>query len=323
MISSVTVVTGEYESSSSMGTPAFELHAADGTLLGSGSGTTSTSPGNIDQATFTGISYSQLAGLRVRTYASQGSALSGATATVNWVSLVVAFTPAGNVAITPATLNAPAGFPQCAVSTGEAVTPATVTATAGFPQCTAGLLAATVQAVTLNATAGFPSGSTSGIVNAAITPGDTLAAAAGFPQCTAGLLAASAQASAITALAGFPQCSASGTVNAAPAPAVLAAAAGFPQCSAGLLAATAQASVITALAGFPQCAASGVANAAVTAVTLAATAQIPACLVIASATGPEYAGAADVLAGGTGTWSDPSAATGPPPEPVGAGWAVP
>ena len=162
VISSVTVVIGEYESALTVGAPTFELHDSLGNLLGSGTGSVSVSPANIDQVTVTGINYAQLAaGLRVRIYASQGSSSAGATTMVDWVSLVIAFTPAGNAAVVPVTLNAAAGFPQCAAATGETAAPATLNASAVIPQCSAGLL------------------------NANVTPGDMLAAAAGFPQCTA------------------------------------------------------------------------------------------------------------------------------------------
>ena len=102
----------------------------------------------------------------------------------------------------------------------------------------------------------------------------------------------------------------------------LAAGAGFPQCSAGLLNAFAQNAILAALAGFPQCAASGVVNASITpGDILNGVAAVPACLVIAAETGPDYAGSAGILAGGTGTWTDPAAATGPPDQ-QDASWAV-
>ena len=135
MITSVTVVTGQHASDPAMGSPVTELHAADGTLLGSATGTTSVSPAHQDSATFTGISYAQLGGLRVRSYASQGSASPGAVASVSWVSLVVAFTPAGNAAAVPSVLAAAAGFPPAGVSgvVNASAAPAALAAIAGFP----------------------------------------------------------------------------------------------------------------------------------------------------------------------------------------------
>ena len=322
-ISGVTVVLGHCESDSSMGAPLFELHAADGTLLGSGTGTTSTDPRHEDQATFSGISYAQLDGLRVRIYASQGGASSGAVAQVGWVSLVVAFTPAGNAAVVPATLTAATGFGAAAASgvTSAAITAAGPAAAAGFPQCTMGLYAAVLPAI-LAATAGFPAATASGIISAAITS-SAIAATAGFPQCTAGLLAAAAFPARLTTAAGFPAAVASGVISASAAPAVLSVTAGFIQCTAGLQAAAVLPAQLTAAAGFPSAAVLGVINAAVAPAMLAAFAAVPACLVIASSTGPDYPASAGVLAGGTGTWADPVAAAGPPPDASNAEWTVP
>ena len=321
VISGVTVVIGQFQSAGTMGSPSFELHAADGTLLGTASGSTSTSSSHIDQATFSPVTYAQLGGLRVRIYANQGSASPGAVSSVSWVSLVVAFTPAGNAAAQAAVLAASAGFPPAAVSTGEAAAPAVLAAAAGFPQCTAGLYAASVFPGTLAAPAGFPQCAASGIVNAAAAPA-ALAVSASFPA-VAILQAATVLPAVLAAAAGFPAATASGIVNASIAPSALPATAGFPAATTGLYSVSVLPGLIAALAGFPAAAASGVVNASVVpGDLLAAIVAVPACLVTASATGPGYAGSADVLAGGSGTWAGPAGATGSP-DPADATWTVP
>ena len=84
-----------------MGPPSYELWDDSGTpsLLGSGTGVTSTSSANVDSVTFTNVTYAMLATLRVRIYAHQGTAPKGAIQNVNWVNLTANITPAANTAL--------------------------------------------------------------------------------------------------------------------------------------------------------------------------------------------------------------------------------
>jgi hypothetical protein len=229
-IASVTVVLNQWAAGAGMGAPSFELW--DGTTAQIGvtaTGTATTSPANIDTATFTGVSYAQLATLQVRVYVSASSSAHGSTLSVNWVSLVVAFTPAGNAAIFPAALPIP---------------------------------------VTMGAPA------VSGVSNALarLTP---LAVGVSIPAGLAGVYAATVT----------PLLLAAGSVI------------GLPS----IFAET---------------------DCAAPAARLAAAAVIPAALIVASSTGPDYAGAATVLSGGTGTWTTPAGATGSP-DVSNATWTVP
>ena len=231
-ITSVTVVISEWASGAGMAGTTFQLwDGIANTQIGSNqTGNASTSPANLDTAVFTGVSYSQLAGLRVRIYAN--ALASGVTEMTATVSLVVTFTPAVNAYTAP----------------GDA----------------------------LAEIAAFPAVTASGVINATAQPGDTLAGAVVFPAVTV-----------------------SNGVNDTASPAVLVCAAAFP--------------AVTA---------SGVISATASPAVLACASQVVAALVVASSTGPDYAGAMDTLPGGLGSWANVAGAVGPP-DGTDATWTSP
>lgn len=172
-ITSVTVVINEWASTSAMNAATFELWDGTSARIGSTQiGTPSTSPYNLDSATFTGVTYSQLATLRVRIYANAGSSAQGDQELANSVSLTVAFTPSTNAAATVAVLKEATVFPAV-----TAVGQHNATATPGdsiptftsFPAVTAGQLSINGLPVILRAATVFPPVTASGVVNASIT----------------------------------------------------------------------------------------------------------------------------------------------------------
>ena len=67
-----------------MGAPRLELWDGTSAQIGAdASGTHTTSTANVDTFTITGVTYSQLAELRVRIYANCGTAAAGATQSVD------------------------------------------------------------------------------------------------------------------------------------------------------------------------------------------------------------------------------------------------
>jgi len=98
IINSVTVSIGEFQSTSAMGACTFQLWDAGTAQIGTTqTGTASTSSSNVSTATFTGVSYSQLATLRVRIFGHQGTASAGATESVDYVSLTVNYSSSATV----------------------------------------------------------------------------------------------------------------------------------------------------------------------------------------------------------------------------------
>ena len=96
-IGSVTVAVTEHQSSAAQAPCTFELWVYSSTPVIIGTtqtGTASISGGNVSSAVFTGVTYAQLATLRVRVY---GNALSGSgyTESVDSVGITVSYTPAG------------------------------------------------------------------------------------------------------------------------------------------------------------------------------------------------------------------------------------
>ena len=90
----VQVTVAQFQSSALMGAPRIELW--DGTSAQIGAdvfGAVTTSTGNVDTFTITGVTYSQLATLRVRVYANSGAAAAGATQSVDSVGLAVCYSP--------------------------------------------------------------------------------------------------------------------------------------------------------------------------------------------------------------------------------------
>lgn len=120
-INSVTVALNQFQSNTLMTGPRVELwdFSGSGVMIGSFTGAHTTSTANIDTQLFTGISYSQLATLRVRVYGTQGTAPKGSVQYLNWTSLTVSYTPAsGNTSV----------LARVATGTGTAASAVVVTA---------------------------------------------------------------------------------------------------------------------------------------------------------------------------------------------------
>lgn len=172
-ITSVTVVINEWASSAGMNAATFELWDGTSARIGSTQiGTPSTSPYNLDSATFTGVTYSQLATLRVRIYANAGSSVQGDQELANSVSLTVAFTPSTNATAVVAVLKQATVLPavttvgqhNAAATAGDSIPTFT-----SFPAVTAGQLSITGLPAVLRAATVFPPVTASGVVNASIT----------------------------------------------------------------------------------------------------------------------------------------------------------
>jgi hypothetical protein len=172
-ITSVTVVVNDFASTSAMNPISFELWDGTSAKIGSTQiGTASTSPYNLDSATFTGVTYSQLATLRVRLYANAGSSVQGDQELASSVSLTVAFTPATNAAATAAVLKEATIFP--AVTTvgqhnASAAPGDSIPVFTSFPAVTAGQLSIAAAPTILRCATVLPPVTTQGIVNASIT----------------------------------------------------------------------------------------------------------------------------------------------------------
>jgi hypothetical protein len=100
-ILALTVAVAQFTTDANMAPPTYELWDYSGTpaIIGTTqTGTVSLSNGNVDTITWTGVTYAQLATLRVRIRAYQGTANSGAQQLVNWASVSVTFTQLAGLA---------------------------------------------------------------------------------------------------------------------------------------------------------------------------------------------------------------------------------
>jgi hypothetical protein len=95
-INSVTATVNQWASAATLGAPTYQLWDGTAAQIGAdATGSVSTSTSNTDSPSWTGVTYSQLATLRFRVSAHQGSAASGVTQSVDWVGLTVNYTPSG------------------------------------------------------------------------------------------------------------------------------------------------------------------------------------------------------------------------------------
>jgi hypothetical protein len=92
-ITLVTLNVNQFTTDANIAPLSYELWDFTGTpaLLGTAAGTVSTTSSNVDTANFTGVTYPMLGTLRVRIYAAQGTATSGAQQAVGWASLTVTY----------------------------------------------------------------------------------------------------------------------------------------------------------------------------------------------------------------------------------------
>ena len=108
-ISSVTVAINQFASTALMDAPTFELWDGTSARIGAAqTGTASTDPAHEDSATFTGVTYAQLGTLRVRIYAHSGTAATGASFSVDGVTITVAYTAVAGSVVAPAAIAAAA-----------------------------------------------------------------------------------------------------------------------------------------------------------------------------------------------------------------------
>lgn len=107
-IMAVTLTVNQFVTSASMGAPRIELWDGTSAQIGADQyGTVSTTTSNTDTLTFTGVTYSQLAGLRVRVYGNQGAAAPGAQQAIGWASLTVTYQAAAGGTTLPELVMAP------------------------------------------------------------------------------------------------------------------------------------------------------------------------------------------------------------------------
>jgi hypothetical protein len=146
-IDSVTATVNCWTSAAGMGPLAYELRDEFGNLIGTATGTASTSTAHYDTVIFPPPDWNQLAGLRLLIYADQGSASSGSVASVDYAAMSVSYlvtgipyaiAPAGQAAAAaaapapgvPAAVNA--GLAAAAASAPPAAVQRGVTASAGL-----------------------------------------------------------------------------------------------------------------------------------------------------------------------------------------------
>jgi hypothetical protein len=95
-VDSVTATVNCWASGITAGPLGYELHdGKTGALLGTTTGTASTSPAHSDQVTFPAPSWAALYWLQLQIFASPGSAPSGTTVSVDYAALSVTYVPSG------------------------------------------------------------------------------------------------------------------------------------------------------------------------------------------------------------------------------------
>ena len=127
-----------------MDPPSAQLWDGTSSQIGAtATGTDTTSSANTDTFTFTGVTYSQLATLRVRIYANGGTATAGATQSVDYAALTVAYMPKNpgvSTTVSPAVLAIATAQPAVTVSPRNAnPAPATLAVATAQPQAAAAI----------------------------------------------------------------------------------------------------------------------------------------------------------------------------------------
>ena len=119
-ITSVTARVGQYASDAGMGAPAYELWDGAAARIGAAqAGSASTTPGHYDEVTWTGVTYSQLASLRLRVVANSGAAPAAAVVYVDYAALSVIYVRAGG----PAAGNSATALSLAVTAGGAAIHP--------------------------------------------------------------------------------------------------------------------------------------------------------------------------------------------------------
>lgn len=139
-ILSVIANVTQHGSDAAIAAPLYELW--DGTTARIGiaqPGTASTAVSNVDSVVFTGASWAQLATLQLRVYArSAQPGNSGATVSVDAVSLSVEWSLATSVVINPNVRKGTTAFPAPVVTVGRTVLPAVLAVVPTLPAVTTG-----------------------------------------------------------------------------------------------------------------------------------------------------------------------------------------
>ena len=194
-INSVTLTVNQFSAATAIGPPRYELWDGTTAVIGSAAGTASTSSAHTDTAVFTGVTYAQLATLRVRITGYQGAALSGSVLNVNWAGLTVSYTPASGTTAVLASGTGAAGSPVAAIGANAVL--AAGEPGGGQPDAAAAAgvnaVPATGAGAALNASPPTPAGLASGTgtarspvaaagVNATVAAGTGTAQSTAFPQ---------------------------------------------------------------------------------------------------------------------------------------------
>ena len=164
--------------------PSYELWDGTSARIGSPQqGVASDTPGNRDSIVFTGVTYAQLATLRLRMTAGTAAGNSGATVSVDAMSLSVTWAPGQTATIAPAVLAIVPAFPAPAVSgvVNASVTPDPMAVVPQFPAPAAGFEQALVFPAVLAAAIVIPAAAAA--AGTTVTPG-VLALAPAFPAIT-------------------------------------------------------------------------------------------------------------------------------------------
>lgn len=263
-------------------------------------------PGTRDTAVFNGVSYSQLATLQLRIYATSAPGNTGATVSVDAAGLSVEWAPDLDVRVLPSPLAVTPAFPAPSVSTGSTASPAVVPAVLALPaivrSVSATVLPAPLNVVPVVAVPGASAGISFTVTRLAVVPALPLITRTPSAAVMAGPLAVTSVFPAVVVSTG-----------AAAAPARIAVVTALPAIVRSV-SATVLPGPFAVVPGLPGASAS--AGSTASPARLAAVTVLPA---VTDITSPGYA-SAETTPGGT--WTNPGNVTGPPDSSY-AVWTVP
>jgi hypothetical protein len=313
VITSVIANVVQHGSDAGITAPSYQLWDGTAALIGSAAGNASLAPGNTDSVVFTGVTYSQLATLRLRINAGSVTGNSGATVSADAAGLSVSWAPAASAAVFPGTLAVTPALPVPAVSGGisTTVTPGTLAVVPALPQASATMSAAVFPG-TLAVTPALPAPAVSSSISTTVTPG-TLAVVPALPAATA-TLGATVFPGALSAPVIIPAPTAASGMTVTPG--TLAVIPALPPATATLSAAVFPGTLAARTIIPAPAASSGVT------VTPGVLAVVPALPAVTDPTVPGWAASEDIIAGGNGSWANPGNVTGPP-DGSSAVWTVP
>ena len=204
IVSSVIATIAVFGSDAGIRAPSYELWDYSGTPTRIGSaqtGTASTSAQHTDTVTFTGVSYSQLATLRLQIHAASDPSNTGATESVDAAALEVVWSPAFSVTIVPAlpAVTASVLIPSVTTTSSATAAPAVLAVSTSFPLPQAGRINAALTPSSLGVLAAFPLPSPGAGVLFTVS---SLTALAGFPAPALSTNATANYATAVGTIAG-------------------------------------------------------------------------------------------------------------------------